>query len=110
MAHTLHFAYKHEKAIFMFGLLCLLIMVSSYLWCVKTAVAMVALRQNLEEANIELGSEIAVLGNQYLEKTNRITVEMAYGLGFVDDAKFIAYALPQGVEPTLGQVSFGNDL
>jgi len=110
MNRTLAFAYKHETLIFLFGLLCLLVIVFSYGWCVKTSVAMVGLRQDLEEANSELNTEIAILGKEYLEKTSGITLEVAYNLGFVDDVKYIAYALPSDVGPTLGQVSIGNDL
>lgn len=75
---------NREKTIFWILLSILVLFVGFYMYCIRTTVSNVVLRQNLESEASKLTLSIGNEEFVYISKRNTVTLPLAYSLGFKD--------------------------
>ena len=73
-----------EKRLFLVLSLVLLLVIGLYAFLVRQAVAQVVARKTLEQERADLATRISMLESQYMKEAQEITLEYAYGNGYVE--------------------------
>lgn len=95
-----------QRRIFWFLVGFVLCLFSTYGYFVSKSITNVLLREEVEENILVVNSQISELEFSYLDKKNKVTLELAYDMGFhdIEDKEFVARKSVLGQQLTLNEI------